>query len=141
MKYDYDKMKKLIVELVTARGRLAELAGLQEHEFINNPHMVASAKYHFIVAIESIIDICNHLIAKNKLRVPEDYGDTFKILGEAGFFSVEFMDTLTAMAKFRNRLVHVYWDVDSAQLYSILLTDLKDLDHFIELIKQELILK
>jgi uncharacterized protein YutE (UPF0331/DUF86 family) len=48
---------------------------------------------------------------QDRLRVPEDYADTFSIIGEAGRFSKEFVEKLTRMARFRNRLVHIYWEV------------------------------
>ena len=51
--------------------------------------------------------MCNHVISKNKLRVPENYADTFKVMGEAGVFSKELVAKLAEMAKFRNRLVHI----------------------------------
>jgi len=35
------------------------------------------------------------------------------------------------MAKFRNRLVHLYWEVDDAELYQILRENLSDLDRFL----------
>jgi uncharacterized protein YutE (UPF0331/DUF86 family) len=47
------------------------------------------------------------------LRSPEDYGDTFKVLDEGGILDEEFATKLVSMARFRNRLVHLYWDVDN----------------------------
>ena len=49
--------------------------------------------------------MCNHIISRNGYRVPEDYGDTFKVMGEAGAFNPDFSEELKKMAKFRNRLV------------------------------------
>ncbi|MGI9861423.1 DUF86 domain-containing protein [Moorella naiadis] len=93
--------------------------------------MIGSAKYQFIVAIEAAIDLSNHIIAQNNWRIPEDYADTFRILGEAGIFPPEFVATLIKMARFRNRLVHIYWDVDNNTLYNILENDLKDFDTYL----------
>lgn len=50
------------------------------NEWSGDPHKIASTKYHLILVIESAIDICNHVIAKNNFRVPEDYADTFKVM-------------------------------------------------------------
>ncbi len=76
--------------------------------------------YQFIVAIESCIDICNHIIARNGYRVPEDYGDTFKVMAEAEVIDEAFSTELRNLAKFRNRLVHLYWEVNDEQIYDIL---------------------
>ncbi len=37
---------------------------------------------------------------------------------------------LRAMARFRNRLVHLYWDVDDELVYEYLQTSLGDFDRF-----------
>ena len=36
------------------------------------------------------------------------------------------------MARFRNRLVHVYWAIDDEMIYKILQEDIRDLEEFIE---------
>jgi len=36
------------------------------------------------------------------------------------------------MAKFRNRLVHIYWEVDAKELYKYLTENLKDFQTFID---------
>ena len=53
------------------------------------------------------------MIVKNGFRTPEDYADTFKVLSERGAFDEEFTKTLSQMARFRNRLVHIYWEIDN----------------------------
>jgi uncharacterized protein YutE (UPF0331/DUF86 family) len=52
------------------------------------------------------------IIARNGLRTPEDYADTFRVMEEKGAFDSEFTSALTQMSRFRNRLVHIYWDMD-----------------------------
>ena len=93
-----------------------------------------SAKYNLIVAIEGSIDICNHLISANKLKAPNDYADSFKVLGETGVFEEAFMQRLIEMTRFRNRLVHIYWNLDDELIYKIICEDLKDIEQFLEII-------
>jgi uncharacterized protein YutE (UPF0331/DUF86 family) len=52
-------------------------------------------------------------VAKAGGRAPCDYADCFRILGEIGIFDEEFVEKLEKMAKFRNLLVHLYWQVDN----------------------------
>jgi uncharacterized protein YutE (UPF0331/DUF86 family) len=111
-----------------------KLKEMGRKKFLADPDKIGSAKYHFIVAIESTIDMCNHIISRNGFRVPEDYGDTYKVMGERGAFDVEFCEQLVKMAKFRNRLVHLYWEVDDARIYKILEENLGDFKKFIKLI-------
>ena len=129
--YDEERVRRFISEILKARARLAELQALPQEEFLQDHHKIGSAKYHFIVAIEAAIDLCHHLISKNRFRAPEDYADTFRVLGEARAFSPDFIPQLIQMAKFRNRLVHLYWEVDDAELYRILRENLSDLDRFL----------
>jgi uncharacterized protein YutE (UPF0331/DUF86 family) len=69
-RYDQEKMVKLVSELRASVGRLRELSKLSLKTFLNDPDKIGSAKYHFIVAIESSIDMCNHVIARNALLNP-----------------------------------------------------------------------
>ena len=74
----------------------------------------------------------NHIIARNGYRVPEDYGDTFSVMAEAGALKKGFAQELRNMAKFRNRLVHLYWEVDDKQLHEILQNRLGDFKIFLD---------
>lgn len=132
LKFDKDKITKLSSEIFDALTRLKELSELSKEDFLIDPHLVASAKYFLIVAIEACLDMCYHVISKNKFRVPEDYADTFRVMGEVGLFSEEFVEKLVEMAKFRNRLVHIYWDVDDEVVYEVLQEDIQDIEEFIE---------
>jgi len=94
-------------------------------------HKIGSAKYSLIVAIEGAVDLCNHLIAKNGFRTAEDYADTFKVMNERGAFNQEFTNSLIQMARFRNRLVHIYWDIDDKELFRIIQERLGDIKRFL----------
>ena len=130
--YDQEKMVKLVSELRKGVSRLRKLAELSPDFFLKDPDKIGSAKYHFIVPIESSIDMCNHLIARNGYRVPEDYGDTFKVMAEVGALDAKFAEELVKMAKFRNRLVHLYWEVDDQQLYGMIQERLGDFKDFLD---------
>lgn len=133
MDYNPDKVRKLTSEILTALERLEDLRKLDASSFLSDPHKVGSAKYNFIVAIESAIDLCNHVISRNGYRTPEDYADTFRVMGERGAFDAGFTETLSQMARFRNRLVHVYWDVDDREVYKLIQSRLADIRRFLEL--------
>lgn len=130
--FDQEKMIKLVSELRKSVARLRELSKLPKDQFLGDPDKIGSSKYHFIVAIESSIDICNHLISRNGFRVSEDYGDTFTVMGEVGALDMDFADELKKMAKFRNRLVHLYWEVDNLQLHEIIQSRLDDFKKFLD---------
>ncbi|MBA5942437.1 MAG: DUF86 domain-containing protein [Methanophagales archaeon] len=64
-------------------------------------------KYRLITAIEAVISICNHIIARKFKRAPESYSDCFILLHECGVISKELAEKLGNMARFRNMLVHI----------------------------------
>ena len=130
--FDQEIMVRLITELRKSVARLRDLSKLSRVEFLKDPDKIGSAKYHFIVAIECCIDMCNHVIARNGFRAPEDYGDTFRIMSEEGALKPDFSDELVNMAKFRNRLVHIYLEVENKQVYEILQDRLGDFKKFVD---------
>jgi uncharacterized protein YutE (UPF0331/DUF86 family) len=71
-------------------------------------------------------------ISPNGYRAPEDYGDTFQVLFEQGAFEKKCLDSLKAMAKFRNRLVHICRDIDDEQIYNFLQKNIKDFKIFLD---------
>lgn len=130
--YDQEKMAKLVSELRKSVARLRLIGQLPYETYIEDPDKIGSSKYHFIVAIEACIDICNHIISRNGYRIPEDYGDTFVVMGENGAFDLNFAESLRNMAKFRNRLVHLYWELDDRQIYEILQNRIVDFKRFLD---------
>ena len=136
--FDRDVVLRLVSELRKSIERLEHLSRLEAPDFLKDPDKIGSAKYNFIVAIESCIDLCNHVISRSRLRAPEDYGDTFRVLAEAQIFPTSFADELVAMAKFRNRLVHLYWEVGDRQVHEILKSRLPDFSRFLKCLSDSL---
>jgi len=127
-----DRLRKLASELRSSLKSLYELKSLPEEEFLKDIHKISSAKYNLIVAIEAAINMSNHLIAKRGFRTPEDFADTFLVLKEEGIFNDEFALKFQRMARFRNRLVHLYWNVDNKEIYKVLQNNLPDLEKFLK---------
>ena len=132
MEFNPDKVRKITSEILLSLERLEELQRLPKDLFLSDPHKIGSAKYNFIVAIEGVIDLCNHVIARNAFRTPEDYADTFRVMAERGALDMQFTSTLTQMARFRNRLVHIYWEVEDNELHRILQSHLEDIREFLK---------
>ncbi len=134
-KYNGDRITKLISELLVALQTLKELSQLAIDDFLSDRHKISSAKYNLIVAIESLIDICTHIISKNRYRSPEDYADTFRVMFEVGAFDASLTEKLGKMARFRNRLIHIYWDIDDQEIHRIIKENLNDFEQFLKAIK------
>lgn len=128
---DPERIEKLISTMRESLRLLYEIKEMPKTDFLKDKHKQGSVKYNLIVAIEAAIDIANHLISKSGFRAPEDYADTFRVLSDAGVLDSKFALELEKMARFRNRLVHIYWDVDLAEIWKILQSRLEDIETYI----------
>ncbi len=120
-------MSTLFSELNDAMDALNDIISEGEEEFMANRHLRGSAKYHLLVAIESVLDLSNHLITQNKWRLPEDYADTFLVMAENEVLKRDEAEHMGEMARFRNRLVHQYWRIDDSIIWEILVNDRIDI--------------
>jgi uncharacterized protein YutE (UPF0331/DUF86 family) len=127
---DKARIRELLGNIADAQRRLRELGQLPEVQFLADFRNTESAKYLLIVATEAAIDICNHIVARQAGRAPEDYADCFTVLVELQIIDANLADRLQRMARFRNLLVHLYWKVDNQRVYQIIQTALNDLDEY-----------
>lgn len=124
---------------------LRTLAEADQDTFRNDFKIRGSAERYLQLAIESCINVGNRILSiiqfKKPVRTPETYGDIFEELGKIGAIPCGFVQTMLQMVKFRNRLVHIYWNVDTEQLYGILKGGLGDIEKFkdsiVSYLKQE----
>jgi uncharacterized protein YutE (UPF0331/DUF86 family) len=109
---------------------LAKISKTPKETFLKDKILIGSAKYYLQVSIECCLDVANHIIASEKLRAPRDYSDSFLVIQEEGLISSELGDKLRQMAKFRNRLVHLYGEIDNTNVYEYIKGELKDIEEF-----------
>ena len=125
-----DKVEGILENLRGYVEKLKHLASLRREEFLSDFTKVESAKHLFQVSVESCIDVSNHIIASERFRAPKSYAETFEILAEQGVIEKDFLPTLRQMVQFRNRLVHLYWEVDAEVIYDLLQKNLGDFETF-----------
>lgn len=119
-----------------SKRKLQELKKIEKHAFLRDFTSFDSSKYNFIVLIEAMIDICNHIISRQGFEIPSSSADSIKILVKHNILSMKHQGTFIAMVKFRNRIVHLYHDVNNEDVYDILQKNLDDVDSFlIDIIK------
>lgn len=131
---DQAKVRALLDRLKGEIRDLRRLATTDPESLPNDADRMKIVKYSFVVAIEITVDVAHHLTSTMRLRAPESYADAFAVLGESKILPPDLVDELAPMAGFRNLLVHGYARVDDAQVVTILLTRVDDLDRFIDAI-------
>lgn len=105
-------------------------------EFRKNRDIRNMVLYSMLVAIQASIDIAAHIIAKKNLRRPTTYRETFEILAEKKIIPDDLANMLSDLAGFRNVLVHIYWEIDLEEVYSVLQNDLETLEIFKKVVKE-----
>lgn len=124
------RIRDLLGNIGASQQRLRELGQLSEVEFLADFRNTESAKYLLIVATEAAIDICNHIVSRQKGRPPNDYATCFTVLQDLQIIDQALAQRLGQMARFRNLLVHLYWQVDNHRIYQIIQDNLSDFDLF-----------
>ncbi|MBW1930949.1 MAG: DUF86 domain-containing protein [Deltaproteobacteria bacterium] len=134
---DQEKIFAKISDITESIQRLRSIGQMNLEEFLKNQDARDIASFRLIVCTEAAIDICLHLSAKLLKKVPEDYASCFGLLASHNMIEKELSGKLAQMARFRNLLVHRYWEIDYVRLYNIIAgDDLNDLEEFIRSIKR-----
>lgn len=127
---DPEVIEGLFRNLDTYLEPLRQLALLSGTELAKDRISLGAAKYYLQVSIECCIDIANHIIARHRFRAPETYADSLAVLAEHQIIDPEFLPIAQKMVRMRNRLVHLYWEVDADILHDTLQHNLGDFDRF-----------
>ena len=96
--------------------------------FTRDPRMVAAGESYLRRAIEALLDIARHVLAKGFGRGAAEYAEVARQLGEVRVVSPAQAERLVRMAGYRNRLVHVYDQVTARELYELLVRRRGDIE-------------
>ncbi len=113
---------------------LRGIENFSKEEFSNDPDIYFRFERAFHLALEAVLDLANHLIADQNLRMPESNRDVFNVLYENNLINKALYTKLEKMAGFRNILVHDYLVLDREREYEIIRSNLDELRKFMELI-------
>ncbi len=123
-----EKITQKFLELDDYLKLLNQISKTPLDAFLKDKILIGSGKYYLQVSIECCLDVVNHIIASERFRAPKDYADSFRVIEEEGLVSPDLGQRLRLMAKFRNRLVHLYGEIDDAYVYQFMTQDLKDIE-------------
>ncbi len=118
-----------IREYVALLRRIRGMA--DERRFVSDPLIYGNAERYLQLAIQAVLDISHHIVADRNLALPADSKSLFDLLARQKVVSRRLSTKLTAMAGFRNVLVHEYLEIDRRRVYRALTTDLRDFESFI----------
>lgn len=122
---------------------LKDISKVDFEEYIKNEILKGAIQRYLQVAIEACINIGNRIISieqtKGKnIKIPETYVDIFLMLNQLNIITNELSIRLSQMARFRNKLVHLYWEIDDNLVYKFLKENIKDFEEYICCVKKYL---
>jgi len=94
--------------------------------FTADPRMVAAGDSYLRRALEALLDLGRHVLAKGFGRAPAEYAEVARQLGETGVVDAGLASRLVQMARYRNRMVHFYDAVTDDELFRILTGEIDD---------------
>jgi uncharacterized protein YutE (UPF0331/DUF86 family) len=105
-----------------------------EQAFLASATTVAAAESYLRRALEAMLDLGRHLLAKGLGIAVVEYRDIAVKLGENGVLDAEQTALMRDMAGYRNRMVHFYNEISEAELYDICAHRLGDIERTIDAI-------
>ncbi len=124
--------RTVVADKVALIRRLLDEAGTLPLDdldaFRRDPRMVAAGESYLRRTLEALLDIARHVLAKGFARGPSEYAEVARQLGEVRVVTPAQADRLVRIARYRNRLVHVYDQVTAPELYELLARRQGDID-------------
>jgi uncharacterized protein YutE (UPF0331/DUF86 family) len=126
-----DKIERNLSLIQEFLVELKRLALMTEDEFLSDRRNPAAAESYLRRSLEAVFDIGRHILAKSYGFKELEYKSIAIELGEKGIVNKEHAKTLIKMAGYRNRMVHLYHEISSEEIYEILKNHLSDIEKFI----------
>ncbi|HYG63985.1 MAG TPA: DUF86 domain-containing protein [Thermoanaerobaculia bacterium] len=126
-----DKIREAVVasKVDLIERMLAGIATLPlttETDLTSDPRMVAAGESFLRRALEALLDLGRHVLAKGFGIPAAEYKAVPRQLEQMEVLTPDLAARLLQMAGYRNRLVHMYDEVTPAELYLILTHHLGD---------------
>jgi uncharacterized protein YutE (UPF0331/DUF86 family) len=140
MKYaslDADKIRDLTADIQKSIVQLTRLAAMDDAVFQSDPLQYGVAEHYLRRALEGVLTIGTHILSRLPVRT-KDYQEIIVELGKNKIIPADFSERNKKLAGYRNRMVHLYWEITPEELQKIIREQLKDLDLFCEYYREVL---
>ncbi len=137
-KLNVEKIERHLAFIQECVEEMRKLSHLSEEECLSDNRNYAATESYLRRALEAMFDICRHILSKMYGFKELEYKKVALELGRKSIIEDKnYVNTvLLKMAGYRNRLVHMYYEVSKKELYEIIQTGLSDIDRFVkEIIK------
>ena len=132
-------MQPINVEMVRDRAReirqsldkIRTYIAQPEADFLADERNLYTVMHLLLISIEAVASICNHLLAKTASKAPASYSECLEGLRELEILDEPLTDRLVQMVRFRNLLVHRYWQVEPERVLRYARENLEDFEGFL----------
>jgi uncharacterized protein YutE (UPF0331/DUF86 family) len=125
---DPARVRSKLQSLTTYTARLRVLAAMDESAYLASH--AYEGRYLVQAAAQVCIDLANHLIASSGWPPATEFRQAFDRLHEQAVLPADLARRLQDLTGLRNRLVHLYDDVDDTLVHAGVRHGLADLDEF-----------
>lgn len=114
---DLEKIRQKLHFIRLQLKELDRLKAMDQDQFLEEPLYEAAATRMLQISIEAMLDLCSHVIARKGWGLPKTYVEVVEIAAKHGLIPKDLEPTYKDMARFRNRFVHLYDDIDPKELW------------------------
>ncbi len=133
LKVVHDRLRIAGLDLAALRALPQESLEI----FRQDPRTPRAAESHLRRAIQALFDALRHLLAKAHGFGALEYKEIARLAAKQGWIpDPELAANLVLIAGFRNRLVHLYQEVQDDEIYRIVRHHLHDLEHLAEAVRE-----
>lgn len=132
MEINLENLKKRISEIRENTEKIKKYSSIPDSEFWKDERNLLAIKHLLLQSIEASGSICSHVSAKKFFKSPSSFPECFKILYNSNVINEELSERLGKMARFRNILVHRYWEIEDKKILEYARNNLEDFDRFLE---------
>lgn len=134
---DTNKVRNLIADIESSIDKLSGLSKLTVEVFKADGNSYAICEHHLRRCLEGILTVSTHILSRLPVKT-KDYQDIIISLAKQGIIPNDFAERNKKLAGYRNRLVHMYWEVSMQELHQIINQHIEDLKKFTQYFQEVL---
>lgn len=136
MGFDLDKIKKGTADIRAAVDKIRGLVSAPDQAFWADERNILSVERLMLIILEAVGNLSLHVLAKKFKKSADAPAECIEFLAAENIFNEDLSGRLRRAMRFRNILVHRYWEVDRKKVYEYAQNNLKDFEDFLESINK-----
>jgi len=132
MAIDIEKIKRRLTEIRDNIEKIKKYSSIDEEDFWEDERNILSIKHLLLESIEACGDICVHIMAKKLFKATSSFAECFENLYKSKVINESLSEKLKKMARFRNILVHRYWQINDQKILEYAKNNLGDFEQLMK---------